>query len=113
VVSVIRLPLPDLRHEIRRAVMEIGAASAALDSAGDDLGRDACRTRLSEGLTRLEQLGMQLPQVPRTLSDLVTLAELAHAWADKDAGGRVLGVGGRLIARWLRLWECARTRRPS
>lgn len=101
--TVIRLPGSDLRQQIAAAIAAVAAASTALDEAGDEVQRATCRARIADGIRQLEQLERRLPTVPETLSDLVTLAEVAWAWSDKAADGSALALDRRRAAPDLHL----------
>jgi uncharacterized membrane protein YccC len=75
----------DLGLKIRHVIQDIAANDAELDELPEDSAQyRACQARIDAGFARLDELTAQLPHTPRTLADLLTIAEVAYYWWDKD-----------------------------
>lgn len=83
----------ELSLEIRRVIKEIDANNATLNTLQEEgPAWDECQRQINANQARLDELVARMPETPRSFGELLTVAEIAYHWWEKELGGGLVGL---------------------
>lgn len=84
----------ELGLEIRATIARIDAINEQFSNIDDEKSQEwlRCERSFNAEHELLRQLATHLPLVPRSFSELLTIAEILYHWHDKELDGRLNGL---------------------